>query len=336
MTELARPDVAVITIVAPVHLEFFDSVESIAAAKAEILEGLAPGGAAVLNADDPLVRRIGEGTIGKAHRGRVIWFGRDRRYDVSAENWRGTVHGMRFDLRLGGRSIDVALPLPGPHFLSNFLAAPPAHHRHSAEATQRPPHDEARSPSRPGPLLAQGITLLDDCYNSNPAAVEAAVVALGMSAPGRRVAFLGDMLELGPAGAELHRRTGERIAGGLQALIAAGPLAAHFVAGARGAGMKEEALEALPDSAAAAAAAPGLVRPGDAVLVKGSRGARMEAVVDALVAAFPPAGEPGGKGARRCLPLLLLPDVTDQRRPLHHLPHRGGQPRRSWSSSGPR
>src|SRR5207249_4563902 len=82
----------------PVHLEFFDSVEAIATAKAEVLEGLAPGGVAVLNADDPLVRKIRE-----AHRGKVLWFGRDRRYEVSAENWRGTVHGMRFDLRLGGR-----------------------------------------------------------------------------------------------------------------------------------------------------------------------------------------------------------------------------------------
>ena len=101
LTGLARPDVAVITMVAPVHLEFFDSVEAIAAAKAEILEGLGADGAAVLNADDPLVRAIGEGRIGKPYRGQRIWFGRDRRYDVSAENWRGTVHGMRFDLRLG-------------------------------------------------------------------------------------------------------------------------------------------------------------------------------------------------------------------------------------------
>src|SRR4029453_13527321 len=124
LTDLARPDVAVITMVAPVHLEFFESVEAIAAAKAEILEGLGPGGVAGLNADDPLGRGSGEGGIGRPPRGRVIWFGRDRRYDVSAENWRGTVHGMRFDLRLGAETVDVALPLPGPPFLSTFLARP--------------------------------------------------------------------------------------------------------------------------------------------------------------------------------------------------------------------
>ena len=296
LTALARPDVAVITMVAPVHLEFFDSVESIAAAKAEILEGLGPRGAAVLNGDDPLVRQIGEGRIGRPHRGRVVWFGRDRRYDVSAENWRGTVHGMRFDLRVGGRSVDVALPLPGLHFLSNFLAAAAAAHLLgvSPEAIARAATEMKPARHRGQVLaLAERITLLDDCYNSNPAAVEAAVTALGMSAPGRRVAFLGDMLELGPTGPELHRRTGERIAAGLQALVAAGPLAAHFVEGARRAGMKDEDLAVFPDSAAAAAAAPGLVRPGDAVLVKGSRGARMEAVVDALLAAFPPAARNG-------------------------------------------
>jgi UDP-N-acetylmuramoyl-tripeptide--D-alanyl-D-alanine ligase len=299
LTGLARPDVAVITMVAPVHLEFFDSVAGIAAAKAEILEGLGPGGAAVLNADDPLVRQIGEGRIGKAHRGRVIWFGRDRRYDVSAENWRGTIQGMRFDLRLGGEIVEVALPLPGPHFLSNFLAAAAvAHHlRIGPDAIARAALEMKPARHR-GEVLAlgEGITLVDDCYNANPAAVEAAVTALTL-APGRRVAFLGDMLELGPSGPELHRQTGERVAAGLQALVAAGPLAAHFVEGARRGGMKDEALASFPDSAAAAAAAPRLVRPGDAVLVKGSRGARMEAVVDALRAAFPPAGGSGGRGA---------------------------------------
>ncbi|HVD77796.1 MAG TPA: UDP-N-acetylmuramoyl-tripeptide--D-alanyl-D-alanine ligase, partial [Vicinamibacteria bacterium] len=212
LTGLARPDVAVITMVAPVHLEFFDSVEAIAAAKAEILEGLDADGVAVLNADDPLVREIGEGRIGRPHRGKLIWFGRDRRYQVSAENWRGTIHGMRFDLRLGGESVDVALPLPGPHFLSNFLAAAAvAHHLGIGSDAIVKAALEMKPARHRGQVLAlgQGVTLLDDCYNSNPAAVEAAVTALGMAAPGRRVAFLGDMLELGPAGPDLHRETGE-------------------------------------------------------------------------------------------------------------------------------
>src|SRR6185295_8700494 len=114
---------AIITMVAPVHLEFFASVDEIAAAKAEILEGLAPGGVAVLNGDDARIRRATAG-----HGGRVLWFGRNRAFDVSAENWRGTVHGMRFDMFIGGRKVDVALPLAGPHFMMNFLAAAAAAH----------------------------------------------------------------------------------------------------------------------------------------------------------------------------------------------------------------
>ncbi|MGE0453043.1 MAG: UDP-N-acetylmuramoyl-tripeptide--D-alanyl-D-alanine ligase [Vicinamibacteria bacterium] len=284
LARIGLPDVAIITLVAPVHLEFFDSLEAIARAKAEILEGLRPGGVAVLNRDDPHVRAIGE-----AHRGEVIWFGRDRACDVSAERVRGTIHGLRFELRLGGRSHDVALPLPGPHFVLNFLAAAAAAHRLgiSPEAIVEAASG-LRAASHRGQVLrlGSGVTLLDDSYNSNPAAVEAAATALGMAAIGRRVAFLGDMLELGPRSAEIHQQTGRAIGAGLDALYAAGPLAASFLAGAREAGLAEGELAAFADSQAAAEAAPSLVRPGDAVLVKGSRGARMERVVEALSAHF--------------------------------------------------
>jgi UDP-N-acetylmuramoyl-tripeptide--D-alanyl-D-alanine ligase len=287
LSGIAQPDVAVITMVAPVHLEFFASVDEIAEAKAEILEGLRPDGIAVLNGDDPRVRQIGE-----RHRaaGReVVWFGRDRAYEVSAENWRGTVHGMRFDMRIAGQTLDVALPLPGPHFLMNFLAAAAVAFRLGVPAdTIAATATGIQAASHRGEVvrLGEGITLLDDSYNSNPAAVEAAVQALDMSAKGRRVAFLGDMLELGPTGEELHRQTGEKIAAKLDALVGAGPLAKGFVEGARRAGMRAESLQHFPDSKAAAAAAAEIVQAGDAVLVKGSRGARMEAVVDALKARF--------------------------------------------------
>lgn len=288
LSDVARPDVAAITNVAPVHLEFFDSVDAIADAKAEILEGLRPGGAAVLNRDDARVRRIGE-----RFGGEVVWFGRGRECDVSAERWRGTVHGGRFDLRLGGAVFDVALPLPGAHFVTGFLAAAACAHRLGVggEAIV-----EAAAGIRPAPhrgnvlRLAERVTLLDDTYNSSPVAVEAMVAALDLSAPGRRVAFLGDMLELGPDAAALHRQTGERIAPRLECLVAVGPLAAHFLEGARAAGVPAEALHAFADSEAAAAAVPDLVHPGDAVLVKGSRSVRMERVADALVARYPEEG----------------------------------------------
>ena len=287
LSGLARPDVAIITMVAPVHLEFFASVEAIADAKAEILEGLGPRGLAVLNGDDPRVHRVGEAF--RARGGKVAWFGRDRAYDVSAENWRGTVHGMRFDLRMGGRTLDVALPLAGPHFLSNFLAAAAAaHHLGLSPEEIAVAAGEMKAASHRGQVLrlGQGVTLLDDCYNSNPAGLDAAVVALRMTPGRRRVAFLGDMLELGPRGPELHREAGERLAGHVDLVVGVGALARELLGGARRGGLAADALHAFQDAAAAAAAAPGLVRPGDAVLVKGSRGVRLEAVVDALVAGF--------------------------------------------------
>jgi len=282
LSAIARPDLAVITNVGPVHLEFFSSVDEIALAKAEILEGLREGGKAVLNGDDPRLRRIGQ-----AWGGATIWFGRHRRWDVSAENWRGTAFGMRFDLRIGGRAVDVALPLAGPHFVMNFLAAAAAAHVLGVppEAMAEAAKDVRAAPHRGQVRRLQGrVTLLDDCYNSNPAGLDAAVVALRMTPGRRRVAFLGDMLELGPQGPELHREAGERLGGHVDLVAGVGTLARELLEGARRGGLAEDALHAFEDSAAAAAAAPGIVRPGDAVLVKGSRGVRLELVVNALVA----------------------------------------------------
>ena len=284
LSAMARPDLAVITRVAPVHLEFFASVDQIAAAKAEILEGLGEGGVAVLNGDDPRLRRVGE-----THRGPVVWFGSDRGFDVSAENWRGTVYGTRFDLRLAGQTLEVALPLPGLHFLTNFLAAAAVAHRlgMSPRAIAEAAVGMKAAPHRGEVLrLGEGVTLLDDCYNSNPAAVEAAVAALALAAGRRRVAVLGDMLELGPSGPDLHQQVGELVVSGLDALVAVGPLARGFLEGARQAHFDSVSLHAFPDAAAAAAAVPELVGPGGAVLVKGSRGVRMESIVEALVARF--------------------------------------------------
>jgi UDP-N-acetylmuramoyl-tripeptide--D-alanyl-D-alanine ligase len=284
LSRLAEPDVATITRVAPVHLEFFPSVDAIAEAKAEILEGLRPGGAAVLNADDPRVRAIGE-----RFSGRKVWFGRDRRHDVSAEGGRGTVFGTRFDLRVAGRAVEVALPLAGPHFVTDFLAAAAAAHVLGVAPEAMA---EAATGFRPAPhrgevrRLGEDVVLLDDCYNSSPEALEAAVVALSL-APGRRhVAVLGDMLELGPSGTMMHHAAGQSLAGRVDLVVAVGALAKEIVEGAREAGIPVASLHHFPRAGDAAAAVPDLVRPGDAVLVKGSRGVRLEAVVDAVAARF--------------------------------------------------
>jgi UDP-N-acetylmuramoyl-tripeptide--D-alanyl-D-alanine ligase len=283
LSRVAEPDVAVITNVGPAHLEFFPSVDAIARAKAEVFEGLRPGGLAVLNGDDARLVRIGKG-LGA----RVVWFGRDRRHDVSAEHWRGTPFGMRFDLRLGGHVLDVALPLAGPHFVMDFLAA--AAVAHALGVTPEAIASAAtslRAVRHRGEVrrLEEGVTLIDDCYNSSPDALEAALQALALFGPRRRVAVLGDMLELGPAGEELHREAGERAAGRAEVVVAVGSRARELLAGARAAGLEAAALHAFADAEAARAAVE-LLAPGDAVLVKGSRGMRLEAVVEAVVARF--------------------------------------------------
>ncbi len=283
LSGIAEPDVAVITNVGPAHLEFFASVDAIAAAKAEVLEGLRPGGLAVLNGNDARLRRVGERL-----RTRVIWFGRDRRHDVAADNWRGTPFGMRFDLWLEGRKVDIALPLAGPHFVMDFLAAAAVAHALGvpveAIAATAP---TLRAVRHRGDVLRleQGLTVIDDCYNSSPDALEAALVALSLARPRRRVAILGDMLELGAAGPELHRAAGERAAGRADLLVAVGSLAPAFLEGARRAGMADSALVSFADARAALAVAS-LLEPEDAVLVKGSRGVRLESVVEAILGRF--------------------------------------------------
>jgi UDP-N-acetylmuramoyl-tripeptide--D-alanyl-D-alanine ligase len=288
LTHVVRPQVAVITLVAAAHLEFFDSLDAIAAAKSEILEGLDDDGLAVLNFDDPRLRALG--LARRASGRRVAFFGRDRACDVSAEHWRGSAHGMRFDLHADGRSVDVALALPGLHNVTNFLAAASAARalgldlEHVAAAAS-----DVRPAAHRGEVrrLAEGVTLYDDCYNSSPAAVEAALAALAMTAHVRRVAVLGDMLELGPTGAELHHAVGASLAGRVEVVIAVGPLGQHLLAGARAAGLAAAALVHCAHADDAVAALDMLVRPGDAVLVKGSRGLRLEQVVEALVRRFP-------------------------------------------------
>jgi UDP-N-acetylmuramoyl-tripeptide--D-alanyl-D-alanine ligase len=284
LVALARPDVAVITRVAPVHLEFFASLDAIAEAKAEVLEGLAPRGTAVLNGDDPRVVRIGE-----RFSGRVVWFGRGKGRDVLAVDERQNGSGIELTLRLEGETVPVRLPFTGPHFVENFLAAAGAAHVLGIPATAMAEAARSLEVARHrGEVLRLGedVVLLDDCYNSSPAALEAAIVTLALLRGKRRVAVLGDMLELGPTGAFLHRDRGRSLRGRVEVVIGVGPLAEEIVTGAREAGIPAAALHHFADASEAADAVPGVVRSGDAVLVKGSRGMKLEAVVDALVSRF--------------------------------------------------
>jgi UDP-N-acetylmuramoyl-tripeptide--D-alanyl-D-alanine ligase len=252
LTAIAEPDVGLITAVAPVHLELMGSIEAIAAAKAELVAGLRPGGTAIVPAGETLL---------DAH----------RRDDVTTITFGpgGDVEALPEGLELGGGVLSSA------HMRRNALAALAA-----ARTLGVDPNgllDVALSSFRGQRIDLPGdIVVVNDCYNANPMSMRAALDDLAASASGRRVAVLGDMLELGPDEDRFHAEVGAHARdAGVDVLVAVGPRAAHFADG-------YGEVIALPDAAAAAAAVPGLLEPGDTVLLKASRGVGLEVVARAL------------------------------------------------------
>ncbi len=291
ISRLARPDVALVTNVRPVHLEGLGSLEAIARAKAELLEGLRPDGLLVANADDPWVR-----WIAARHHGPVAWFGATSEYrlaDVVARPGGGT----RFRLLTPAGEVAVELPLHGAYNAENFLAAAACAHAlgvplaeiAAAAAAAAPVGGRGAVRSLPG-----GATLVDDSYNSNPVALRLAMESARALPGSRHWAVLGDMLELGPEAARFHREEGEAAARlGISPVVGVGALAAELVAAAAEAGGTTHWFATAEE---AAAWAPRELAPGDVVLVKGSRGVHLERVVAALVevsGSAPPGGATG-------------------------------------------
>jgi len=282
LTRVAPPDVAVITNVSPVHLEFFASLEEIARAKKEILDGAKPDATAVLNGDDPLVM-----DAAASFPGRKVLFGRGPACDVRAEALASKGYaGFEFDLRYGKDSGRVALPCINEAAVANLLAAAGVCLSLGLAFDEIRPAIRALRPfAMRGAVVeaGRGIRVYDDSYNSNPRALDAALASLAALPAARKVAVLADMLELGPDGKAFHRRAGETVAkAGWDVLVTVGPLAAEIAEGAAAAGMSAAAIHRFPDSGAAAADIPQLVRDGDLVLVKGSRGMKTEIIVQAL------------------------------------------------------
>lgn len=283
LSRLVRPKVAVITNVAAVHLEFFDSVAQIAAAKAEIFEALGPGDTAVAPAGEPLLSSRVQATLGSA---RLFGEGENtccRALDVSM-----SLEGSQFTLQCGDARVAVTLPVPGPHAISNLLAATVvATSLGLSLETIATAARELRPASNRGAVqrLSDDILLIDDSYNSNPRALLSAIDTLALARDRRRVACLGEMRELGPQGPQLHREAGAAIGARVDLLLGVGALAREILEGAST--LPDDAKRAFETSADLAAEINALVRSHDAVLVKGSRGVRMERVVEALTAVHP-------------------------------------------------
>ncbi len=298
LAEVAEPDLGVVTRVAPVHLEFFSSLEEVALAKRELIEGLTgPATFAVLNADDPRVA-----AFAKVARGHVLTFGLSAAAEFRAEavEDRG-VEGSAFDFVSPAGRARLELPLVGRHNVTNALAALAAAsvwEIGAAEARQVFP--QLTPASMRGELVKfrDGFAVINDCYNSNPVALEA-MIDLLVETPGcrRRILAVGEMLELGAASPELHRQAGRRAAssGRIDWIIAVQGHAAQLVAGAIAAGHPEARAKFFAASADAGEFLAERVAPGDLVLVKGSRGVKMERILEALKARHVPAGAAAGK-----------------------------------------
>ncbi len=288
LARLSRPSIGVVTAVRSVHLSRAGSIEAIEAGKRELVEALPGDGWAVLNADDPRVLGMADATPAQ-----VLTYGFSDDADVRATEVRSLgVDGMRFELHLpgglhlrGGRH-DVTTPVLGRHGVHNALAAAAVASLAGMDAvaivlglsrTFAMPH-------RSQLLRAGSWTILDDSYNASPDAV---LAALGLLAelPGRRIAVLGEMLELGDAAAAEHVRVGEAAATVAAQLIIVGAGAEGIAAGALGAGMDRARVHAATDRDEALAILLAELRDADTVLVKASRGAELDLLVDRLVLA---------------------------------------------------
>jgi UDP-N-acetylmuramoyl-tripeptide--D-alanyl-D-alanine ligase len=276
LAKIAQPEIGVVTNVAPVHLEFFDSISGIARAKYELIESLPANGIAVLNADDEYVSQFG-----RDFKGKVVTYGTQAMADVRAENvhTRGA-EGSEFDVNIAGTREHARLPLVGEHNILNALAAVAVglvrgmkpSEAVVALATLAPP-------DKRGQVLQLGnITVINDCYNSNPKALNAMVDALAAMKAERRIVVAGEMLELGPAGAEMHRAAGQHIAEKkIDVLVGVRGMAQAIVDGARPAGTEAEFV-ATPEEAGEWLARE--TRDGDVVLLKASRGVKLEKALE--------------------------------------------------------
>ena len=284
LVDIAAPDVRLWTNVGDAHIGHFGSREAVAAAKAEIFEGASTETLAVVNADDPLVMRHVS-----TFPGRRLTFGESEAADVraSAVIDRG-FDGTAATVTTSKGTVDLEVPLPGRAHLSNVLAAMavavhfdvPLAAIAERVATVRPVSRRGGSTSGPS-----GLRVVDDSYNASPAAVRAALSALASTrTSGRRIAVLGEMLELGSSATALHESCGRAVAElGIDVLVAiGGPAVDALVAGAVAAGMPAAHVHRFIDSASAAEAISRLVAAGDLVLVKGSRGSRTDLVADRL------------------------------------------------------
>jgi UDP-N-acetylmuramoyl-tripeptide--D-alanyl-D-alanine ligase len=284
LAEISRPDVGVITNASPAHLLSMGSVDAVASAKGELLMRLSEGGSAVLNADDPLVA----GLPSPAGVRRILFgFGAS---GIGAEEIRELGRdGQEFVLSLPSGRLPVRMKVFGRHNISNALAAAAAAHAIGVAAEDIRGGLESFTPfeKRFAPEELGDILLVDDSYNANPASMRAALVTVRhLKEKGRGIAVLGDMLELGVSSAELHEQIGRLAAESVERLYLLGEMADYVARGARAGGLPASSILVAKSHGEIIHDALSFLTAGDCILVKGSRGMRMESVAEGIRSAF--------------------------------------------------
>jgi UDP-N-acetylmuramoyl-tripeptide--D-alanyl-D-alanine ligase len=277
LSEICRPDIGVILNVGPGHTQFFKSVEAIAVAKMELLAALSETGTAIINGDDELLRIAGERTAA-----RIVRFGLGLECDYRAGDIVFDPEGCP-EFRIDGDSI--AMNIPGFHSVYNALAAYAVARELGLEGriiAETLSSFEAPN-LRMQRFLKDGITYINDAYNANPVSMVAAAEVLKLSPGKRKIAVLGDMRELGALSEGAHRETGELFARvGIDMLMVAGEFADSYIAGALDGGLASEQIRRFRTVEDAAAFLDTEKKPGDLILVKGSRAMGMERIIDTL------------------------------------------------------
>lgn len=281
LCRIARPRIGVVTAVAPAHLDGLGTLDGVAMAKAEMVEALPPDGVAVLNGDDPRVRAMRSRTTA-----RCLLFGSDEDCDVRLTGVEvGSDGRTRCRMVAAGKPLEVMLSLLGAHQATNAAAAMAVALALEVDAEAAARAMAAVEPGQHRMTLknAGSVRCLDDCYNASPRSMTAALRALSglPTGGGRKMAVIGDMLELGPLTEPAHRDLGAEVAqSGVDCLVAVGRQAPLVREGAIAAGMPRAMVYEVPDALAAVDVVATLLEAGDTVLVKGSRGVGLDLVVD--------------------------------------------------------
>jgi UDP-N-acetylmuramoyl-tripeptide--D-alanyl-D-alanine ligase len=282
LTGIVKPKVGIITNIGISHIEKLGTRQNILKAKLELLEGLQPDGLLILNADDVMLSGVKD-----LLDVRTVSYGLEDGADYQAYNVRSRgENGIDFGILIGGRDYSVHLPVPGIHNVYNALAALAAGRELGVDVQDLINGIAAYSPEsmRLNIVRENGITVINDAYNASPQSVKAAIDVLDELEAGRRIAVLGDMLELGDWSTKAHLETGNNVAGSsVEMIITVGTAAADIARGAVEAGFPPENAVMTGSNEEALDYLRSIVRKGDAVLVKGSRGMKMEEIVNGLV-----------------------------------------------------